>query len=311
MQALAIVPSFDVLKDRRASLRPGDKRLGSTFRLERGEEAFHHGVVVAIPDSAHALLTAIGSQALAIERTGVLAALIGVVQQALRGSAAKHSHLQSVLDQRCVHAIGHGPAHNVAGIQVQHRRQIQPAFHRGDVGYIRRPLPVGSGSGKLLVQAIGSRGYLFVPLRGVRRSPLGYSPDQPVQAHQAGHSFPAAERARSTQGRMNAGRAIGLSTGLVHLPDLPQQRLVGLCPRTDLASLPSVIAAAAHVKDLTHAPDPMLLLMGGHEFVFHVLFREKMFTAFFRISRSSCRSASSRCRRRISTLADSMSLGSR
>src|SRR5512141_2415576 len=81
MQTLAIVPSFDVLEDGGASQCPRSKRIGGAFKLEGAEEAFHRSIVVTISDSTHANLAVINSQTLQIGITGVLAALVGVMQQ--------------------------------------------------------------------------------------------------------------------------------------------------------------------------------------------------------------------------------------
>jgi hypothetical protein len=59
VQTLPIVPSFNVLKDGRASLRSRIKRLISAFGLEGTEKAFHGSVVEAIADPTHADLTVI------------------------------------------------------------------------------------------------------------------------------------------------------------------------------------------------------------------------------------------------------------
>ena len=81
VQTVTIVPTFDVLEDGRASLGPCVKLPISAFDLERAEKAFHRSIVETIAGAAHADLAMIGSQALLIHFTGVLAALIRVMQQ--------------------------------------------------------------------------------------------------------------------------------------------------------------------------------------------------------------------------------------
>src|SRR5512138_682519 len=81
VQALAIVPSFDVLEDGGASLGSGGKGVIGTFSLEGGEKAFRDGIVIAVADPAHTDLALKGGQALLVESASVLATLIGMMQQ--------------------------------------------------------------------------------------------------------------------------------------------------------------------------------------------------------------------------------------
>jgi hypothetical protein len=84
MQTLPIVPSFDILEEGDASLRSRIKLMISAFGLESAEKAFHGSVVEAIAGPAHADLAVINGQTLLIQVAGVLAALIGVLQQLSR-----------------------------------------------------------------------------------------------------------------------------------------------------------------------------------------------------------------------------------
>jgi len=97
MQTLAIVPSFDVLEDGGASQCPRGKLIGGAFKLEGAEEAFHRGIVVTIPDSTHADLAVIGSQGVLKQVTGVLTALIGVVEQGRHRRALCDRHVPGLM----------------------------------------------------------------------------------------------------------------------------------------------------------------------------------------------------------------------
>src|SRR3972149_3711060 len=80
---LPVVPAFDVLKDRRGGLLAPAEWAGSTLGLQRGVEALHDGVVVAVADPVHADPSPEGSQAGLVGVAGVLAPVVGGVQQGM------------------------------------------------------------------------------------------------------------------------------------------------------------------------------------------------------------------------------------
>ena len=89
MKALAVVKDFDVIEE--SALGVGKVWEGFVFEVqfafERGPEAFHGGVVVAAAGTAHAGAKAIGEELLLAGGAGVLAAAIGMVEEAGFGVA--------------------------------------------------------------------------------------------------------------------------------------------------------------------------------------------------------------------------------
>ena len=84
MEALAVIKDFDVVEE--SALGLGEVGEGFAFEVqftfEGGPEAFHGGVVVAATGPAHAGSKAIGEELLLVGGAGVLAAAIGVVEEA-------------------------------------------------------------------------------------------------------------------------------------------------------------------------------------------------------------------------------------
>jgi hypothetical protein len=119
VQTLPIVPSFDVLEDGSASLRSRIKLMICTFSLECAEKAFHSSVVEAIANPAHTDQTVINSQTPLIQVAGVLAALIGVMQQLSRWVPLGDRHIPCILHQGGFHMLIHRPADHAARKQVQ------------------------------------------------------------------------------------------------------------------------------------------------------------------------------------------------
>ena len=69
-----------------------------------------------------------------IKLAGVLAALIGVMQQAQRRLSLSHRHAQGLQWQIDPHVIGGGVADHASGMQVDDHRQLQRALARRDLG---------------------------------------------------------------------------------------------------------------------------------------------------------------------------------
>src|SRR5262245_37844410 len=230
------------------------------------------------------------------------------MQQVSRGTALQNRHVPSLLHQGGFHLLVHGPTHHPAGKQVQNRSQIQPAFGGINVGEVTDPLAIRGGRGKILVEQIERRHYAWILLGRARNASVSSSGGDVVQAHQAGHPLPTASHTFPSQGSMNTWAAIGFLAQLVFLPDLNQQPLVGLSAPAIWATTPGIISAAAHAQYLAHVFHAILAFMQLHKLVPYLPVREKMFTAFFRMSRSSSTSASFRSKRWISALAASNSL---
>src|SRR5262249_37803286 len=94
--------------------------------------------------------------------------------------------------------------------------------------------------------------------------------------------------------------AIGLLTGLKHLPNFLSQDLVELFSLADRTLQPGVVATARHPQHPAHPREWVFMPMGRYELILHRCSCENSFTAFFRISRSSSKIAFSRLSRRIS-----------
>ena len=87
--------------------------------------------------------------------------------QARRRLALRNGHLQGRAHQFGRHVRRHGPADNLARVQIQHRRQVQPATARADVGDVRDPGCIGSGRSEVPVQNIVGNGQAVAAVGGV------------------------------------------------------------------------------------------------------------------------------------------------
>ena len=111
------------------------ERLG----LQRAEETLDDGIVPTVAFSAHAALDSVASQESSILPTRVLHTTIRMMNHPARRSAVSHGHLKRRDSKVCPKMVRQRPANHAPRKQVHDDGQVQPAFPRADVGYVRRP----------------------------------------------------------------------------------------------------------------------------------------------------------------------------
>jgi len=101
LPALVIVEHLNVLEDRRTRLRPsGEVRPVDQLLLQGGKKALHRGIIPAVRSPAHAARDPVPRQQPLVVLAGVLAAPVGMGQQALPRQAPPHRHLQGIDTRR-------------------------------------------------------------------------------------------------------------------------------------------------------------------------------------------------------------------
>jgi hypothetical protein len=126
--------------------------------FERVEKRFRAGIVVAISAFAHA-----AEQSMLFDQTlkslrAVLAAAVAVNHDTPRDPSTKQRYSEGVADQRRFHPITHRPPHNLAGVQIDDHREVEPALIRSTVGNVLHPLLIRPAGGEILVQKVGGYG---------------------------------------------------------------------------------------------------------------------------------------------------------
>ena len=97
------------------------------LELQRREPALHHRVVVAVAAAAHAAGDAVRGERLSVVLARVGAALVGVMQQARVGAAPSQRLLERSTRQVPIVDRAHRPADDEPRVQVEDRREVQPA----------------------------------------------------------------------------------------------------------------------------------------------------------------------------------------
>ena len=107
---------------------------------------------------------AVGHQPLEL-LAGILAALIGVMQQGIGLAAPPDRHDQCIGDELGSHLRLHRPSDDTPREQVDHGRDIEPAFGGPDIGEVGHPFLVGAVRRELTVQHIASddRAFALTP----------------------------------------------------------------------------------------------------------------------------------------------------
>ncbi len=75
---------------------------------------------------------------------GMLNPPVGVVDQAVRGPLTFYGHVEGLQGDLDVQGLAHGPADDLAGVDVGDGGEVEPAFSGRDVDQIGEPDLVGS-----------------------------------------------------------------------------------------------------------------------------------------------------------------------
>src|SRR5512137_1193198 len=252
MAAFSVVVGLDVFEDIGPSLLPGlvtDPM--HLLNLQGMEEAFHGSIVITVALLAHATEEAVLVQERLIVQRGILAAPIGVEDQPRYGTAPEDGHGQGGYHQRPGDPLAHRPAHHGSRVQIQHYRQVEPAFTGPEVGYIRYPLLVRAGGREVLFQPI--RRYRERVFGLGRRLEAACRPRPEAHGPHPLSDAPATDPpALGLQVQRNPGRAI-TAPMVVKEPLNSRIKTPVLGGSVRLwRPLPGVIPAAAHLQYPTH-----------------------------------------------------------
>src|SRR5690606_675131 len=208
MQAGRVVEALDVLEECPLALgASGELLLLDELRLDCAVETFRDGVVPAVTLPAHALDDPMLLGQLHEVFADELAAPIGMKDQPRSGSPRQQRVTHRLAAQRSVDPFADRPADDAPREEIDHRRQVEPALFRPDVGDVGYPDSVGSSGHEVAPEKIGSRRL------GVRRvcrpadSPL-WTGGKALQVHEASHPLAANPDAPGLEFPVNPGAAV-------------------------------------------------------------------------------------------------------
>jgi len=114
------------------------------FALECSEEAFHDGVVPAVPSAAEAAFDAMVAECPLVVVTGVLRPAVRMLEQAGLWQPLADRHRQCRQYDVGVQARLDGPADDAPREEVDDNGQVQPALVRSYVGDVASPDAIGA-----------------------------------------------------------------------------------------------------------------------------------------------------------------------
>jgi len=200
--------------------------LFQTLGFQAREEALHRRVVVAIATSRHALQQLVVVEFLSKQPARVLAATIGMHDQARRWRLAAQSHRQGVYNQRCVDRCAHRPSHDLLGTQILHRGDVQKSLVCRDIGDVREPDAVGPGALKMLIQTIWGDWKPVIRVGGAA-SLLPMAANNAIFSHQSPYSLAADGTSTLFEGLVDPRTAVSAETLSVNRANFAHQR--GIC----------------------------------------------------------------------------------
>jgi len=165
MTPKTVVENLDVFKDIQSGLGPGGiLPMKNQLSFEGAKETFDRGIVITVTFAAHTSHHPSSCQQSLVLIAGVLAAPIGVVQQARGRLAHANGHLQGVDDQLAVQAVTHRPADDTSGIDVQNHSQIEPPFRCWHISDVSQPNFIAPCRFEILLKPIGGDRQFMYPL---------------------------------------------------------------------------------------------------------------------------------------------------
>lgn len=157
MPSMRVVPAFDEAED----LSPcGGMAVESgsidEFTFERREEALAHGVVVAVSDGSHGGADTRLETALTEGDRGVLASLIGVVDDRV-GPTLFEGHVEGSEDELGAEVILDTPTDHPSAPGIEDDCQVDVADSCWYVRDVREPELIGSRRAEVSINKIGGR----------------------------------------------------------------------------------------------------------------------------------------------------------
>ena len=300
MYPLSVVILFNILEKFSFRMIPIVKiYFRKPFAFQCSEKRFCNCVIPTVSFPTHALDKMMHRQRLAKGFTAILYASIGMDHQPRRWPASPYSAIQRLQNPFMTQGCAYTPSHDHPGKKVDKNCQVQPSATAGKIGYIADQNLVRSADRKVTVEQILCHGKTMLRIRRNTETPLWFEP-QPLPLHTGANPLPARFTATKTKFQENTIPTIMPFASHKSRLYLKVKQLLFLGTFALGPAVPVVITAPRYLKHLRHPFNRKFGAVLFHKPVDFFGFFEKMATAFFKMSRSSCAIANSRRRRRFS-----------
>ena len=247
MAAHRVVESLNIVKDHQPGFRSGCRNdVIEALRFQSGPKGFSGSVIVAVAATAHALPDAEAGKGFGEIMTGVLAALIAVVDEPGRKTGSLcHGLMKGFQHEGGFHVVTDRPSDNAAAEEVDFGGEIKPTFTGGNIGNIGHPYLHGFGQrwhvgkkqrgGFAAVGAVGGTGNEAPLLQGFEALIAHQSADPPPSALMPAVGEIAAQT-RGAVGFATVGEGFADLTGKDFvLPAAGPERFAGMVVKTAAA----------------------------------------------------------------------------
>jgi hypothetical protein len=205
-----VVEALYVFEDRSPSRLPGRPGVPvEQLRLQRCDKRRSKGIVVGAADLTHRRYEPSVLETLTEGQRSILYSPVGVMHQTRSRLAPRDRHLQSVHHKLSAQVSGHRPAdHYSAAVGVENESQVEKAFFRADVSYVRDPQSVRSLGDEVSTHQVG-RGLLESSAVGGPDPRAAQASPEAGTAHEPRDPLPAAADADGFQLCVNPRRPVG------------------------------------------------------------------------------------------------------
>jgi hypothetical protein len=296
-----VIVAFDIGEQVSSRLLAGcPSPLVDKFDLQRVEEALHGRIIVAASRPAHRRFCFHCSESLAVRLGCVLAAAVGMADEAFGRLLPLRGHHQGGQRQLGTHMVAHRPADDFAGRQVEYGSEIQPSLTGRDVGDVSEPDAIGCPGNELLLQQVRRDRKMVAAVGRTRLEPATRQRADAVAPHQSRDAATACCPAFRAKRGMHPWAAVTAMMLNMEATHISEQRTVRDRPSALRTVTPCIIAAGRDLEDTTHQPDRPSAGVIADESKAHFGTSAKMPIAFFSTSRSMRVRSSSRFNRVIS-----------
>ena len=223
-----VVESFDVVEDHGVGLGAGGWELVmEAFGFEGGPEGLGGGVVITVTATAHALVKTELMECGGEGMTGILAALIAVVDEGGRGlMRSGDGVVEGIQNEARFHVIGGGPADHLAAKEIYFRGHKERAFLCVNVGYVSDPDLARFCGWRGVEETVGSWGAAMGTVRGARRKAPLLVCSQSLRPHESGNAAASATVAAIPQILAQARGAVSLAAVCKGVGDFLGEKLI-------------------------------------------------------------------------------------
>ena len=217
------------------------------FGFESAPERFHGGVIIAMALGTHAGKDVGSLQQSAIAGGGVLGSSIGMVEEALSGTAKRQGLLQGFCHQGTGQGVAGGPADNFSTVEIHDGSQVKPAFERENISNIADPNAVDASRWWSLSQTVWGDGLVMMGVGGFGFKGSFLAGFKIEDMHVTGDAVATARQAGPLQADGQTRTAVDFAMGDKEAGQFGAQDFILNGAGAQRAGAPGIVGTASHL----------------------------------------------------------------